>query len=94
MDLVVTTKQELSTMIAEAVNVALDEREKEAICNVPVESNLIYGIMGLAKFLGVSMPTAQKFKNERLFPYVQRGRTLIFKSDEVLAGLAKKKSRF
>lgn len=95
MELVVTTKEELAAIVADAVSTALDKRVPSDVKEVGVaQSTLIYGIMGLANFLGVSMTTAQKFKNERVFPYIQRGRTLIFKSEEVLAGLSKKKSRF
>lgn len=95
MELVVTTKEELAAIVADAVSTALDKRVPSDVKEVEVaQSTLIYGIMGLANFLGVSMTTAQKFKNERVFPYIQRGRTLIFKSEEVLAGLSKKKSRF
>lgn len=95
MELVVTTKEELAAIVADAVSTALDKRVPSDVKQVEVaQSTLIYGIMGLANFLGVSMTTAQKFKNERVFPYIQRGRTLIFKSEEVLAGLSKKKSRF
>jgi hypothetical protein len=95
MELVVTTKEELAAIVADAVSTALDKRVPNDLKEVEVaQSTLIYGIMGLANFLGVSMTTAQKFKNERVFPCIQRGRTLIFKSEEVLAGLSKKKSRF
>lgn len=95
MELVVTTKEELAAIVADAVSTALDKRVPNDVKEVEVaQSTLIYGIMGLASFLGVSMTTAQKYKNERVFPFIQRGRTLIFKSEEVLAGLSKKKSRF
>lgn len=95
MELVVTTKEELAAIVADAVSTAFEKRVPNEIEKAEdAQSTLIYGIMGLANFLGVSMTTAQKFKNERVFPCIQRGRTLIFKSEEVLAGLSKKKSRF
>jgi hypothetical protein len=53
----------------------------------------IYGINGLAKFLKVSIPTAQKIKNSGKIPFSQAERTIIFKKDEVLSSLKPKKSR-
>jgi hypothetical protein len=44
----------------------------------------------LAKFLGVSTPTAQKLKNQNKIPYRQTGRVLIFLVDEVLAAMKKR----
>ena len=61
--------------------------------NEPTPENktaLIRGIKGLAAFLNVSVPTAQKMKNDKIFPCIQRGRTIFFKSDEVLSGLSKR----
>lgn len=54
----------------------------------------IHGIRGLSAFLGVSLPTAQKLKNERLIPFYMTGGKVFFFSDEVNASLkvdAKKK---
>lgn len=43
----------------------------------------IKGILGLAKFLGVSTTTAQRLKNEGRFEYFQTGRTLLFDPEKV-----------
>lgn len=85
----VVSRQELDAMIDEKVNAAIVRFTKttKEDSNAP----FIYGIKGLAAFLNVSMVTAQKYKNEKLFPCIQRGRKIIFKSDEVLAGLSKKR---
>ena len=91
MELIVTTKQELSELINDAISDAIGKVMKQE--ETPKESILIHGILGLANFLGVSMPTAQKYKNEKVFPYIQRGRTVIFKSEEVLAGMARRKNK-
>ena len=47
----------------------------------------INGIRGLAKFLDVSTPTAQRLKNENRFPYYASGNKYFFFSDEVNNGL-------
>lgn len=54
---------------------------------------LIYGIKGLAKFLQVSTPTAQKIKNSGKIPYSQAERTIIFRKIEVLEALSNTKKR-
>jgi len=47
----------------------------------------IYGIRGLATYLSVSVPTAQRLKNAKKFPFYEAGNKLIFYSDEVDNGL-------
>lgn len=86
----VVSRQELDAMIDEKVNAAIVRFSKtpKEESNAPT---FIYGIKGLAAFLNVSMVTAQKYKNQKLFPCIQRGRKIIFRTDEVLAGLAKKR---
>ena len=54
---------------------------------------LIYGINGLAEFLHVSEPTAQKIKNSGKIPYSQAERTIIFRKVEVLEALSNKKKK-
>jgi len=53
----------------------------------------IYGIKGLAEFLKVSTPTAQKIKNSGKIPYSQAERTIIFRKIEVLEALSSVKKR-
>lgn len=82
-------KAELRDVIREIVADAITDI-KTAITpsqGEPESPTLIYGIKGLAEFLNVSMPTAQKLKNGKLFPCYQRGRTIVFKSSEVLRGM-------
>jgi len=51
MELVVTTKEELAAIVADAVSTALDKRIPNDVKEVEVaQSTLIYGIMGLASF--------------------------------------------
>lgn len=88
---IITTKEELQKLIDEAVSKAiaglnLRQEAKE-------ETTLIYGIEGLAKLLNCSRPTAQRIKSSRQIPCYQQGRTLVFKSDEVLNAMAKKKRK-
>jgi len=54
---------------------------------------LIYGINGLAKFLQVSAPTAQKIKNSGKIPFSQVERTIIFRKTEVLEALSNTKKK-
>jgi Protein of unknown function (DUF3853) len=51
------------------------------------ERKKIKGIRGLADFLEVSLPTAQKLKNNKLFPFYESGNKVYFYSDEVDNGL-------
>ncbi len=53
----------------------------------------IYGIKGLAKFLQVSTPTAQKIKNSGRIPFSQAERTIIFRKADVLEALSNTKKR-
>lgn len=87
----VVSRQELDAMIDEKVNAAIVRFQNATKSKPQSPPTFIYGIKGLAAFLNVSMVTAQKYKNEKLFPCIQRGRKIIFKSDEVLAGLSKKR---
>jgi hypothetical protein len=47
----------------------------------------INGIRGLASYLEVSVPTAQRLKNSRRFPFYESGNKVFMYSDEVNAGL-------
>jgi len=49
----------------------------------------IYGLKGLAKFLGVSITTAWHLKNTGKIPYYMAGKKLFFKRSEVLTATAK-----
>lgn len=83
---IITTKEELKGLIREAV-ADLDL----SIPRQVEESKLIHGLAGLAEFLNCDVTTAFKYKNTGRIPYYQIGRTLIFKSEEVLKAMAKKK---
>jgi hypothetical protein len=47
----------------------------------------INGIRGLGDYLEVSIPTAQKLKSSKKFPFYESGNKVFFFSDEVEAGL-------
>ena len=55
----------------------------------PVEKKTLHSIKELAEFLGCSTLTAQKFKNEKRFPYYQIGRKVMFDTAKVLESLKK-----
>lgn len=96
----------LDEFIKQYIDQRVDEKVDNVIKSALAENNyhkkedstsdehLIRGLSGLAKFLNVSIPTAQKLKNSKVFPYYQWGRILVFKKQEVLAGMeSKRKSR-
>lgn len=93
MNLEITIKEYVTEVVNDAVKAALAEHQVQETKDSKQEEPLIRGIGGLAKFLNVSIPTAQKLKNQKLFPCSQWGRILIFKPEEVLAGMAKRKSK-
>ncbi|NDW11970.1 DUF3853 family protein [Bacteroides sp. 214] len=93
MNLEATIKEYVNEVVNDVVKATLAERETHEAKKQEQETTLIRGISGLAKFLDVSVPTAQKIKNQKLFPCTQWGRILIFKSDEVLAGMANRKGK-
>lgn len=57
------------------------------------ERKKINGIRGLAKYLEVSIPTAQRLKNKGKFPFYEAGNKVYFFSDEVHKGLKSKGSK-
>lgn len=59
----------------------------ETVKKTDEQYQLIHGLNGLSKFLGVSLRTACILKKE--LPHYQRGRTILFKPDEVLAAMSK-----
>lgn len=88
--IIVTTPKELTAIVESAVEKALSQRAK-AIEPEKTESDVfIRGINGLAEFLHVSTPTAQKMKNNKLFPCYQDGRVCVFKANEVLKAMRAK----
>lgn len=92
MNLDATIRNYVNEAVESAVKAAFDAREQVAQAE-PKEISIIRGITGLANFLKVSTVTAQKLKNQKLFPYTQCGRVLIFRPEEVLAGMAKRRTK-
>lgn len=87
-------KEYVDLTVAKAVEEALMRKECEIKESQSVDSpQIIRGLNGLAKFLGVSLPTAQKLKATNKIPYRQTGRVLIFLADEVLNAMKKRKSK-
>lgn len=95
MDIVVVSRAELRAEIREAISELINNQQQMVNReeNETQQPTIIRGINGLAAFLGVSVPTAQKMKNEKVFPCVQRGRTIFFRADEVIAGISKKRKK-
>jgi hypothetical protein len=55
----------------------------------PVQSTKLYSIKELAAYLHVSLPTATRYKNEGIIPYIQCARKCTFDTNEVMAALKK-----
>jgi hypothetical protein len=55
--------------------------------NAKTTVNKIYGIQGLASFIGCYEPTAVKIGRSGQFPRYQVGRKIFFLESEVLEGL-------
>ncbi|MGV8096004.1 MAG: DUF3853 family protein [Mangrovibacterium sp.] len=87
---IIATKEELQKLIDKGVSKAITDLNLSHSLQKE-ESKLIYGLDGLAKFLGCSEMTAFRLKKSGRIPYFQTGRTLVFKSDEVLKAMEKKK---
>ena len=51
---------------------------------LPGEERYLRSMNELAEFLGCSVVTAQKFKNEGLLPFVQTGRKVMFDKVELM----------
>lgn len=81
-------KEELTRIINDAVRAAMPQEVRES-----TPQPFIKGIHQLAAFLKVSPARAQKLKNEKVFPYWQDGRTLLFDPDKVRAAMANIKTR-
>ena len=86
---IITSPEELQELINNAVKKALEDLNLLQQLKPDPPSEYIKGIAGLAEFIRCSIPTAQKIKNSKKFPHYQSGRTLFFKSDEVLKALKK-----
>lgn len=61
-------------------------KEKPSPSSIPVnkeESNQKFSISELASYLQVAKSTIHRYKNNRIFPFYQAGRTVFFKKHEV-----------
>jgi hypothetical protein len=72
--------------IKEAVLEALSEMP-QTTRNEPEQ--YIYGLKGLANFLGVGITTAWSLKKSGKLPYYQTGKKVFFKKSEILAATSK-----
>jgi excisionase family DNA binding protein len=84
----ITTEEELQSVMDRAVQKAMGVTQQTPSKDLqPVKTELIRGISELAKILKCTYPTAQKLKNSGKIPFYQDGRTLLFKTDEVLKAI-------
>jgi hypothetical protein len=79
------SETQLKILIYNVVKSALSEIDNKQIAPEPP----IRGIHELAKFLRISAPRAQQLKNDKIFPYFQNGRTLLFDPQKVRESMQK-----
>jgi hypothetical protein len=77
------TKEDVKAAVLEALS------EIQPQQSTPKESKIIYGLQGLADFLGVGITTAWSLKKSGKIPYYQAGKKLFFKETEILAATSK-----
>lgn len=83
-------KTELAEVVKNAVVEALKQSQTPTPANNP---EVLYSIASLARFLGCSVVTAQRYKNEGRFPYKQVGRKVMFNTADVLRAIDGNKKR-
>lgn len=81
---ILATLQKIETVLAD-----LEAKQEQTTSSTDPEP-YIYGIKGLAAFLKVSTPTAQKIKNSGRVPFSQAERTIVFRKSDVLRALLSK----
>lgn len=82
--MILLTIEEITSVVLAAVRTALSERTEK----VAEPQGHIKGIKGLAEYLQVSRPQAQKIKNLGIFPYWQMGRVILFDPEKVKEAMA------
>lgn len=96
-DVIMSFDEQIRKMVEKEVLDALPGAISKALelmlpsCQSQDEAHIIRGFNNLAKFLQVSVPTARKLKDQKVFPCYQWGRVMVFKSNEVLAGMRARK---
>ena len=76
-------EEKLAQVLRKVIREELDALPKSER-DFPGEDRLLRSIKELAKYLGCSVVTAQKFKNEGLIPFVQTGRKVLFDKVELM----------
>lgn len=95
MDVMFVSRAELKEVFKEALTEfsGMVDVGSKPIEHERAEPTFIKGIQGLASFLNVSISTAQRLKNAKIIPCIQRGRTVLFKPEDVIAGMSKKRRK-
>lgn len=78
------TKEDVKAAVLEALS------EHEPQKQTPKEDKTIYGLQGLADFLGVGITTAWSLKKSGKIPYHQAGKKIFFLESQVLAATSKR----
>jgi excisionase family DNA binding protein len=83
--------QQISLLTKEDVKAAVREALSETQPQQPTnQDTIIYGLQGLADYLGVGVTTAWKLKKSGAIPFYQAGKKVFFKESEVLTATSKK----
>jgi excisionase family DNA binding protein len=77
------TKEDVKAAVREAIS----ETQPQHSTN---QDTIIYGLQGLADYLGVGVTTAWKLKKSGTIPFYQAGKKVFFKESEVLTATSKK----
>jgi excisionase family DNA binding protein len=81
-NLVVTTPQELQTLITDAVNVAVQQISFPQKLEPPLPD--YFTIDELSKYLKLAKPTIYSKVNNRTIPYIKRGKRLYFSRKSII----------
>lgn len=82
------TPAHISAAVSMGIKAAMDDSSQKKAWM----ANQIIGVTNLAKYLGVSRVTAQKYKSAGLLPFKQIGRKIYFEISEVNKVLESKKT--
>ncbi len=80
-------KKELADVVRQAVAEALSQTTPTP----EPKSRILHSIRELADFIGCSIVTAQRYKNEKRIPFRQIGRKVLFDTEEVLKAMNQRK---
>lgn len=79
------TKEDVKAAVLEALSEIQPQQQ-----TTTKEDKIIYGLQGLADYLGVGITTAWSLKKSGRLPFYQAGKKVFFKESQILAATIKK----